>query len=125
MVWIVKCYISTNSPEEAWDSYLQNKDSNIANEVLRLIGNECYNIGSGMFLYSATSFAQLLKTDAYSNSDHDRLIEACVRYFRHTIHNKLQADSELMEVVDLLESLSLPQCNKIAGVIQIFIHNRT
>ena len=27
-----------------------------------------------MLLYSATSFAELLKTDAYSNSDHDRLI---------------------------------------------------
>ena len=110
MVWIVKCYISTNSPEEAWDTYLQIEDSNIANEVLRLIGNECYKIGGGMFLYSATSFAQLLKTDAYSNSDHDRLIGACVGYFRHAIHNKLQADSELMEVVDLLESLSLLKC---------------
>ena len=91
-------------------SYLQIKDSYIANEVLRLNGNECYNIGSRMFLNSITSFAQLLKTDVYSNSDHDRLIEACVRYFRHTIHNKLQADSELMEVVDLLESLSLLKC---------------
>ena len=67
-----------------------------------------------MFLYSATSFAELLKTDAYSNSDHDGLIGACVGYFRHTTRNKLQADSELMEVVDLVESLSLPKCKKIA-----------
>ena len=125
VAWIVKCYIATNSPEEAWDSYLQIEDSNIANEVLRLIGNECYKIGGGMFLYSARSFAEVLKTDAYSDSDYDGLIGACVGFFRHTIQNKLQAGSELMDVVDMLESSSLPKCKTIAGVIQMFIHNRT
>jgi len=125
VAWIVKCYIATNSPAEAWDSYLQIEDSNIANEVLRLIGNECYKIGGGMFLYSARSFAEVQKTDACSDSDHDGLIGACVGFFRHAIQNKLQAGSDLMDVVDMLESSSLPKCKKIAGVIQMFIHNRT
>ncbi len=121
VAWIVKCYIATNSPGEAWDRYLQIEDSNIANEVLRLIGNECYKIGGGMFLFAARSFAELLKTDAYSGSDHDGLVGACVGFFRHAIHNKLQADSELMDVVDMLGSSSLPKCKKIAGAIQSFI----
>jgi hypothetical protein len=60
VVWIVKCYISTNSSEEAWDSYLQIEDSNIVNEVLRLIGNECYKIGGGMFLYSTRTLTRIM-----------------------------------------------------------------
>jgi hypothetical protein len=121
VAWIVKCYIATNSPQEAWDCYLQIEDSNIANDVLRFIGNECYKIGGGMYLFSARSFAELLKTDDCSNTDHDGLIGACVGYFRHTIHNKHKADSDLMDVVDMLETSSVPKCQQIAEGIRKFL----
>lgn len=125
----------TNQPEEAWECYLQIEDSNIAYEVLQLIGNECYQLGGKQFLYAARSFDALLKMDSYPDYI-DGLLGACVGCFRYIVSDKWHAgdvgkksklsklDSDnLKEVTEILESL--PKGKKAAETIKAWaVQNR-
>jgi len=121
----------TNHPEEAWECYLQTEDSRVSYQILKLIGNEYYKMGNGQYLFSAQSFGELLKID--SHPDYlDGLTGAGVGYFNHTLSAKWHThknegpelkmsknDSEkLIEVVNILESSSLPKGDKIASTIR-------
>mmetsp|Transcript_13886 Transcript_13886/g.29763 ORF Transcript_13886/g.29763 Transcript_13886/m.29763 type:complete len:565 (+) Transcript_13886:128-1822(+) len=127
VLWLVKCHIMENHPEEAWECFLQTEDSNVSYEILQLIGNECYKNGGVQFLFSARSFHELHKMDSYPDYLNG-LLGACVGYFRGVIlskwHNngglpKLdKSDSEnLKEVIDILESLTVPNGRQIAGTL--------
>ncbi|KAL7527298.1 hypothetical protein ACHAXR_001886, partial [Thalassiosira sp. AJA248-18] len=128
ILWLVKCYIMTNHPEDAWECYLQTEDSNVTYEILQLIGNECYRIGGDKYFYASRSFNELLKMDSYPDYL-DGLIGACVGYFRHVVSakwqgegsklNKIDSDN-LTEVVGLLESSSSPKGQRIAQNIKMW-----
>ena len=61
------------------------------------------------------SFAKYLEANAYSDSVHDGLIGACVGQNRH------EADSGLMDVVNTLESFSVPKCQPVAEDVRRFL----
>jgi len=120
ILWLAKCHINTNHPEEAWECYLQTEDSHISYELLQLIGNECYREGVEHFLYAARSFDELLRTDSYPDYL-DGLMGACVGYFRSFVakgnNGGATRRQHMKEVIGMLESSALPKARNIAGMI--------
>ncbi|KAL7555065.1 hypothetical protein ACHAWF_018726 [Thalassiosira exigua] len=125
-LWLVKCFLMTNKPTEAWECFQQTEDSNVSYEILQLIGNECYKIGGDQYFYAARSFDELLKMDSYPDYS-DGLMGACVGFFRHVLSKRHNGDGgdpgrteteKLLEIVDLLDSSALPKGGKIAGIIR-------
>lgn len=126
VLWLAKCHINTNHPEEAWECYLQTDDAHISYELLQLMGNECYRGGGEHFFYAARSFHELLKTDSYPDYL-DGLMGAGVGYFRYFLvakNNKGGATrlQNMKEVIGILESSALPQGQKLAALMKPHAH---
>ncbi|KAL9187755.1 hypothetical protein ACHAXT_006133 [Thalassiosira profunda] len=132
-LWLAKCYVMTDQPAEAWEVYLQIEDSGVSFEVLQLIANESYKMGGAQFLYSARSFAELLKVDGdYSYPDFvDGLVGSSAGYLRYVVAAEYkskhlsQIDSDnLMEIVEVLEASQLPKGRQVARAIRSWLEER-
>ena len=121
VLWLAKCHIHTNHPEEAWECYLQSEDSHTSYELLQLIGNECYREGGEHYLYAARSFNKLFQTDSYPDYL-EGFIGACVGYFRFFLAAKDKGGGarlqNMRDVIGILEASALPKGRKIAELMK-------
>eukprot|EP01012_Entosiphon_sulcatum_P030146 TRINITY_DN3700_c0_g2_i1.p1 TRINITY_DN3700_c0_g2~~TRINITY_DN3700_c0_g2_i1.p1 ORF type:complete len:553 (-),score=181.64 TRINITY_DN3700_c0_g2_i1:435-2093(-) len=112
--WLVRCYIMTQQPKKAWELYLKMDTSNDSFNLLQLIANDCYKVGS--FYYSAKAFDVLERLDA--NPEYwDGKRGACVGVFQQVIAGKEQPDA-LRDVVGMLRNSSNPQVESLVHVMR-------
>ena len=97
--WLVRSHIYNKHSKKAWDLYLKMDTNSESFQILQLIANDCYKVGS--FYYSAKAFDVLERLDG--GPEHwEGKKGACVGVFQQVIANKEPSDS-LWDVIKMLE----------------------
>jgi len=103
--WLVRCYIHNNNARAAWELYLKMETSNDSMNLVQLIANDCYSMGS--FFYACKAFDVLERLDPDPEYWEGKR-GACVGVFQLVVAGKEPHDS-LREVLSMLKSTSNPQ----------------
>ena len=113
--WLCRCYVMTGAAKSAWEIYLKMDSTNDSFQLLQLIANDCYKIGS--FFYAAKAFDVLERldpTEAYWEGKRG----ACVGVFQQVLAKKER--KELMrDVVAMLKGSSGVQSETSVQVDQL------
>jgi intraflagellar transport protein 56 len=114
--WLARCYIMNQNPRNAWELYLE-MDMDASNEsfnLLQLIANDCYRMGS--FLYSAKAFDVLERLDPDPEYWEGKR-GACVGVFQLVVAGKA-AKEDLRDVLAMVRNTSNPQVEYMIRVIR-------
>jgi len=113
--WLARCYVRNGKPEAAWELYLTMDTSNESFNLLQLIANDCYDMGS--FYYSAKAFDVLERLDP-DPEYWDGKRGACIGVFQKVIAGEEKPEA-LRDVISMLrKSTKNPQVDYIVGVIR-------
>ncbi|KAL9645020.1 hypothetical protein ABK040_004513 [Willaertia magna] len=116
--WMARCYIMNGKPELAWELYLKMETSIDAMNLLQLIANDCYKIGS--FYYSAKAFDVLERLD--SNPEYwEGKRGACIGVFQQIVIGKEPSET-LRDIVHMLKNSSREEKNIILQIIAKWAH---
>ena len=116
--WLARCYIMNNKPELAWELYLKMETSIDAMNLLQLIANDCYKIGS--YYYAAKAFDVLERLD--SNSEFwEGKRGACIGVFQQIVIGK-ESSETLRDIVHMLKNSSREEKNIILQIIAKWAH---
>jgi len=108
-----KCFIMNSKAWQAWELYLKMETCTDSLNLLVLIANECYNVGS--FYYSAKAFDVLERLDSapeYSQGKHG----ACAGVLQMVLAGKETKES-LLDVISMLRHGESDRSEKILAVI--------
>lgn len=98
--WLARCYIMNGKSRLAWELYLRMETSDESYNLLQLIANDCYRMGS--FYYAAKAFDVLERLDP--NPEYlDGKKGACIGTFQMIIAGKESKDS-LRDVIAMLRN---------------------
>lgn len=98
--WLARCYIMNGKSRLAWELYLRMETSDESYNLLQLIANDCYRMGS--FYYAAKAFDVLERLDP--NPEYlDGKKGACIGTFQMIIAGKENKDS-LRDVIAMLRN---------------------
>jgi len=111
--WLCRCYMMSNQPALAWETYACMETSNEAFNLLHLIANDCYKMGH--FYYACKAFDVLERLDPDPEFWEGKR-GAAVGVFQRVLANKDSID-KLQEVVALLRSTQNPQVDMVDRVI--------
>ena len=115
MSWLCRCYIMTQNAKNAWEIYLKMDSTNDSFNLLQLIANDCYKIGS--FFYAAKAFDVLERLDPTEGYWEGKR-GACVGVFQLVLAKKER--KELMrDVIGMLKGSSGVQSETSAQVEQL------
>mmetsp|Transcript_10534 Transcript_10534/g.23713 ORF Transcript_10534/g.23713 Transcript_10534/m.23713 type:complete len:561 (-) Transcript_10534:157-1839(-) len=103
--WLSRCYIMSNEPAQAWETYFRMDTSNESFNLLHLIANDCYKMGQ--FYYACKAFDVLERLDPDPEFWEGKR-GAAVGVFQRCVAGKESYD-KLQEVVNLLRSTNNPQ----------------
>eukprot|EP01029_Cantina_marsupialis_P029588 TRINITY_DN781879_c0_g1_i1.p1 TRINITY_DN781879_c0_g1~~TRINITY_DN781879_c0_g1_i1.p1 ORF type:complete len:567 (-),score=129.66 TRINITY_DN781879_c0_g1_i1:163-1803(-) len=112
--WLCRCYIMNKKPRQAWDMYIKMQASNERFNLLQLIANDCYKMGS--FYFSAKAFDVLERLDPDPEYLEGKR-GACIGYFQQVIAAQEPKDN-LHDIIDMLCSNSNPQLEYIVRVMK-------
>jgi intraflagellar transport protein 56 len=112
-MWLARCYIMNGKAEKAWELYLKMDTSAETLNLLQLIANDCYRVGS--YYFSAKAFDVLERLDP-SPEYWEGKRGACVGVFQQVIARKEQP-SVLHDIVQLLSNTHSPQVDYICSTI--------
>ncbi|KAF0978525.1 hypothetical protein FDP41_002345 [Naegleria fowleri] len=116
--WLARCYIMNGKPELAWELYLKMETSIDAMNLLQLIANDCYKIGS--FYYAAKAFDVLERLD--SNSEFwEGKRGACIGVFQQIVIGKEPSET-LRDIVHMLKNSNREEKNIILQIIAKWAH---
>jgi intraflagellar transport protein 56 len=106
---LVRSHIMAKHAKKAWDIYLKMDTSNESFNVVQLIANDCYRVGS--FFYAAKAFDVLERLDGAIEYWQGKR-GACVGVFQQVIAGREPSDS-LLDAMKLLDaSVQLHQAEK-------------
>jgi len=111
--WLCRCYMMSNQPALAWETYACMETSNEAFNLLHLIANDCYKMGH--FYYACKAFDVLERLDPDPEFWEGKR-GAAIGVFQRVLANKDGVD-KLQEVVALLRSTQNPQVDMVDRVI--------
>jgi len=111
--WLCRCYMMSNQPALAWETYACMETSNEAFNLLHLIANDCYKMGH--FYYACKAFDVLERLDPDPEFWEGKR-GAAIGVFQRVLANKDSID-KLQEVVALLRSTQNPQVDMVDRVI--------
>ena len=112
--WLARCYIMNGKAGEAWNLYLAMENTNESFNLLQLIANDCYRMGS--FIWAAMAFDVLERMDP-SREYLDGKIGACVGVFQLVVAGR-EARENLRRAVGMLRNTSNPQVEYTYRVIK-------
>ena len=112
--WLTRCYIMNNNPKNAWELYLKMDSSNASFNLLQLIANDCYRMGS--FLYAAKAFDVLERLDPDPEYWEGKR-GACVGVFQQVVAGKANKD-DLKDVLAMVRNTSNPQVEYMVRLIR-------
>eukprot|EP00798_Chlamydomonas_sp_ICE-L_P013897 gene13897-19824_t len=115
--WLARCYIMNGRANHAWELYLRLETNDESYQLLQLIANDCYRMGS--FFYAAKAFDVLERLDP-APEYLDGKKGACIGTFQLVIANKEPKDS-LRDVIAMMKNgndTSNPQIEMITRVMK-------
>lgn len=113
--WLARCYIMNGRPWEAWELYLKMETSHDSFNLLILIANEAYKVGS--FYYAAKAFDVLERLDP-TPEYWDGKRGACCGVLQMVIAGKEQKE-HLTDVISMLRNNeNSPQAEFIIRVMR-------
>ena len=113
--WLCRCYIMTSNAKSAWELYLKMDSTNDSFQLLQLIANDCYKIGS--FLYAAKAFDVLERLDPTEGYWEGKR-GACVGAFQAVLA-KRERREVMRDVVGMLKGSSGAQTETSVQVEQL------
>ncbi|GMH44171.1 hypothetical protein BSKO_12105 [Bryopsis sp. KO-2023] len=114
LAWLARCHIMNGKPRQAWELYLRMETSDDSFNLLQLIANDCYRMGS--FYHSAKAFDVLERLDP--NPEYwDGKRGACIGAFQMVIAGKDSPDT-LRDIVSMLRNTSNPQVEIMVRLIK-------
>ena len=112
--WLARCYIMNSKARQAWELYLKMDTSNDSFNLLQLIANDCYKMGS--FYHAAKAFDVLERLDPDPEYWEGKR-GACVGVFQMVIAGKASRD-DLQDVLAMVRNTSNPQVEYIVRIIK-------
>eukprot|EP00455_Lapot_gusevi_P015366 TRINITY_DN1776_c0_g1_i3.p1 TRINITY_DN1776_c0_g1~~TRINITY_DN1776_c0_g1_i3.p1 ORF type:complete len:194 (+),score=64.76 TRINITY_DN1776_c0_g1_i3:416-997(+) len=110
---LARCYIMLGNAREAWELYLKMDTSSDSFQLLALIANDCYKVGS--FYYAAKAFDVLERLDP--NPEYwDGKRGACCGVFQAVIANRMKKE-QLRDIIMMLRT-NQPQADFISRVMR-------
>jgi intraflagellar transport protein 56 len=103
--WLCRCYIMTNEPQHAWETYARMETGTESFNLLHLLANDLYKMGH--FYYACKAFDVLERLDPDPEFWEGKR-GAAVGVFQKVVAGKERPD-KLQEVVQLLRSTNNPQ----------------
>mmetsp|Transcript_9504 Transcript_9504/g.35258 ORF Transcript_9504/g.35258 Transcript_9504/m.35258 type:complete len:622 (-) Transcript_9504:131-1996(-) len=103
--WLARCRIMNGNPAGAWDLYLQMDSNERMRDIVQLIADDCYRIGS--FYYAAKAFDVLERLDP-NPEFYEGKRGACIGCFQMVIAGKESKD-RLRDIVSFMRSSSQHQ----------------
>uniref|UniRef100_A0A7S1N908 Intraflagellar transport protein 56 n=1 Tax=Eutreptiella gymnastica TaxID=73025 RepID=A0A7S1N908_9EUGL len=111
--WLARCYVMNDQPKKAWELYLKMDTSNDSFNLLQLIANDAYKIGS--FYYSAKAFDVLERLDPDEYWEGKR--GACVGVFQQVIAGREPAEA-LRDVVAMLRNSTNSEADVVLHIMR-------
>ena len=114
--WLARCFIMNGRPRDAWELYLKMDSNQDSFNILVLIANDCYKVGS--FYYSMKAFDVLDRLDPNSTEHWEGKRGASAGVFQLILARK-EKKERLVEVVEMLRNGSNnPQAELMVRVMR-------
>jgi len=114
LAWLARTFIHLKQPKRAWELYLKMDTRNESFNLLTLIANDCYKLGS--FYYSAKAFDVLERLDP-SPEFWDGKRGACIGVFQQVVAQKEPVDA-LRDVIAMLRNTQNAQVDQIVRILR-------
>jgi len=114
LAWLARTFIHLKQPKRAWELYLKMDTRNESFNLLTLIANDCYKLGS--FYYSAKAFDVLERLDP-SPEFWDGKRGACIGVFQQVVAQKESVDY-LRDVIAMLRNTQNAQVDQIVRILR-------
>lgn len=115
--WLARCKIMNGNAAGAWDLYLQMDSNERMRDIVQLIADDCYRIGS--FYYAAKAFDVLERLDP-NPEYYEGKRGACIGCFQMVIAGK-ESRERLRDIVSFMRSSNSPESEYICNIIEKWV----